>query len=485
MECPICCENYNQNTRKSVECPNPACQHICCKKCVRTYIVNTIEKPHCMSCKNTWDLGFCNENLNRSFMDGDYKNHRKKLLYDVEKSKMPATMPMVEEYLDLGNKKRELDIIKAKREEIAKIYNELKAKEYTMKNDIARIKRGKGQCKDKRVFIKPCPVNDCKGYLSTSYKCGLCNTWTCSKCHEVIGLDKNSEHVCNENSLKTVEMLKKDTKPCPGCGAGIFKISGCDQMFCTKCNIPFSWKTGKKVTGVIHNPHYYQWQKEMGGNAQVPGAVQCGGIPAYWYFKNKARESVMKEVNEKHRQIIMSDDGSLNKKVLHERYTTILQTTFSLHRAANHFQQVDVDDMRGYCQSLRDNQDLRIKYMCKEITEKKLINTIMRRDKQYNKKKEILEVYEVYLAVVTDSLIQIYNNMNASNIITNLNKCWKVIDYCNTELIKIGEKYSNAIGLISHNFYLQNKKRYASCWKNMKFTVQELDPTTWTLINSC
>ena len=123
--------------------------------------------------------------------------------------------------------------------------------------------------------------------------------------------------------------------------------------------------------------------------------------------------------------------------------------------------------------------------MCKEITEKKLINTIMRRDKQYNKKKEILEVYEVYLAVVTDSLIQIYNNMNASTIITNLNKCWKVIDYCNTELIKIAEKYTNAIGLISHTFYLQNKKRYASCWKNMKFTVQELDPETWTLIDSC
>ena len=40
----------------------------------------------------------------------------------------------------------------------------------------------------------------------------------------------------------------------------------------------------------------------------------------------------------------------------------------------HHFQQVDVDDMRGYCQSLRDNQDLRIKYMCKEITEKKLTN---------------------------------------------------------------------------------------------------------------
>ena len=47
----------------------------------------------------------------------------------------------------------------------------------------------------------------------------------------------------------------------------------------TQCKVPFSWKTGLKVTGVIHNPHYYQWMKEGGNQQHQPGAEVCGGLP--------------------------------------------------------------------------------------------------------------------------------------------------------------------------------------------------------------
>jgi len=39
-----------------------------------------------------------------------------------------------------------------------------------------------------------------------------------------------------------------------------------------------------KVSGTIHNPHFYEWQRESGENIQNPGAIACGGIPGYGQF---------------------------------------------------------------------------------------------------------------------------------------------------------------------------------------------------------
>ena len=39
--------------------------------------------------------------------------------------------------------------------------------------------------------------------------------------------DKKVKHECNEDIVLNIKELKKDTKPCPKCGMGIFKIDGC------------------------------------------------------------------------------------------------------------------------------------------------------------------------------------------------------------------------------------------------------------------
>ena len=55
-------------------------------------------------------------------------------------------------------------------------------------------------------------------------------------------------------------------------------------MYCTVCHTPFSWRTGRKVFGTIHNPHFYQWQRDQndGVAPRVPGGdpnMNCGGLP--------------------------------------------------------------------------------------------------------------------------------------------------------------------------------------------------------------
>ena len=48
----------------------------------------------------------------------------------------------------------------------------------------------------------------------------------------------------------------KDSKPCPNCYIPIFKLSGCNQMFCTNCHVVFDWISLKIDKGPVHNQHF-------------------------------------------------------------------------------------------------------------------------------------------------------------------------------------------------------------------------------------
>jgi len=100
-----------------------------------------------------------------------------------------------------------------------------------------------------------CP-RDCPGYL-VDFRCGICTMEACSECYT----SKEDEHKCAEDDVKTFEVLKQGTKPCPRCLSPIYKESGCDQMFCTMCHLVFSWATGKQELGAVHNPHHREFME--------------------------------------------------------------------------------------------------------------------------------------------------------------------------------------------------------------------------------
>ena len=111
--------------------------------------------------------------------------------------------------------------------------------------------------KERKKFIRKCPDKGCRGFLSIRWKCEMCDKTVCSKCLEIkptLPKEENCtivEHVCNPDNIKTAELLKKDTRPCPSCGEQITKISGCDQMWCPSCKNAWSWNRGVIVHGVI------------------------------------------------------------------------------------------------------------------------------------------------------------------------------------------------------------------------------------------
>ena len=133
----------------------------------------------------------------------------------------------------------------------------------------------------KKKFIRRCMKAGCQGFLSTAWKCGICEHYSCGKCFVVKGATHDVAHICQKDDLETADMIRKDSKPCPNCGEYINKSSGCSQIFCITCKTPWDWDTGRIVTkGVIHNPHYYEWMKQTGGEIpRNPADVPCGGYP--------------------------------------------------------------------------------------------------------------------------------------------------------------------------------------------------------------
>ena len=100
----------------------------------------------------------------------------------------------------------------------------------------------------------PCPSIECRGFVSSN-KCGTCKAEICKECREPMSLS----HKCNLENIESIKAIQKDSKPCPSCGASIFKIQGCNHMFCTNCRTHFEWET-KKILKTSTNHHYLNTQ---------------------------------------------------------------------------------------------------------------------------------------------------------------------------------------------------------------------------------
>ncbi len=443
-DCSICCHSYNKTLHSKVICYK--CTFNACKKCIRYYLTHTIKNPHCMNCKEEWERDFLIENLNSSFVNKTYKNYRTEVLFDREKAQFPETMHLVEKESQIRELHKVNNTYQDQLLQLQQIIRENNHKIWLIRRN--------GVPKDKKsIFIKACPADGCKGMLSSAHKCGVCNIWACSKCFEVKGFHKDSPHTCKEENIKSAEMIKKETKNCPGCASLIYKISGCSQMWCTQCKIAFDWRTGEIETGVIHNPHFYEWQKQTGNNIRNPTEVPCGGIPDYYSFRTKFRYFKQK----------MS--------------TSTFNWCFSFHRFAGHWQHYEIRNLRRDCRELQNNSNLRIKYLMNEVDENTFKDKVQKKEKQRNKKMAILHIYELMNTVFTESLVDIYNNVIEDQILKNRDRIEKLILYSNNELSRISYIYSQSVQLLEANNFAQyrqkfNKKQYVDFNKKYESTKQ-------------
>jgi len=374
-----------------------------------------------MNCKKGWSRETLYDNFSSKFINTDLKARREELLFERERSLMPETQPYVEAELKVRYHAKKIEELQKKIEivriEMGKVYslplgplavehgltNDLEADifRHGMAMEKAKIIRchevdvgyhthaqqawtngGSRAAQVKRQFVRACPSNGCNGFLSTAWKCGICENWACPDCHEVKGLEKDAPHTCDPANIATAQLLAKDSRNCPKCASMIFKINGCDQMWCTQCHTAFSWNTGRIEEHRVHNPHYYEWMRQNGTLPREPGDVPCGGLPTLEHL----------------RVALGTYTGS---RYSQDARTPAQKQLWNIHRAHTHTQWV-VQDRYVADDVAAAHRDLRVKFMLKDFTEEVFKKKLQQREKAREKKEAIRQVLDMYQTVTID-----------------------------------------------------------------------------------
>ena len=454
-DCEVCCLGLNKSNRREVKC---VCGYKVCMSCTIHYIKDTAF-AHCMNCKLGWDREFMDNNFTKVFVNGEFKVHRQNMLFDRERSMLPETQNVVELILKLkkmyADTQARLVVIKSdlyaaemksatlkldRPANLDRVWNIVEATAYEdtiieCGKKIAELTYEKRhldtrstelklyiekpenitkpkEIKERSQFVHACPAEDCKGFLSTGWKCGLCKINVCSACQEI----KLTNHVCNEDTVKTVALMKKDSRACPTCAAVIFKINGCNQIWCTQCHTAFDFKSGLIETK-IHNPHYYEWMRQTGqaiprAIGDNPGGGNCELLDVFTLIHNAGLRI--------------------------GRYGINIYQLEETDRFRRHIEQVELPRYRV---SVDGNLDLRIKFMLNEINETTFKEIIQIREKKNQKNREYTQVITMYMTVCRDILIRTRDITVSEEALALIGELDKLCEYFNQCMETISNRY--------------------------------------------
>lgn len=422
--CNVCAED--KNDAEFTKCIK--CDYECCKTCLKTYIKSNFKDiVNCMNCKITFTRHTLVSMLGITYITKDFQKIQNKIRIDRQISKLSTFQEKAKTELLIEKESKEL-------EDLCKIINE---KKKIIRNlyDITKFPV------TKKNYIRPCSVKDCRGFLSANYKCELCNITTCSDCLE----PKLDDHVCNEDLKATATLIKKDTKNCPKCGMGIYKIDGCDQIWCSLCQTAFSWKTGIIETGRIHNPHYYEFLRKQ-NNGEIP-----------------REEELVARVNCQNRQldnVILRNCNSIYKNNKNDNIKKIMLYITDYIRYYYH--NLSIKESFGINLLSFDNklERLNVDYLKGTILKESYEKSVS----LYEKKKELLMEKNMIMITLTeginDMMLDFYDKSvgRTNKILLSTNeqiaeslelmntvnvRLYNLIEYCKDEDVKLSKLYSS------------------------------------------
>ena len=419
-DCIICGESINKSTRANIDCC--FCDFSACRTCWQTWFLSeSIIKCMSPNCGKEWTRKYLSDTMTKSFISKDLKNHRENILFDKERALFPATQLII-------GKVKEIDTLQKEYWDLERSIRHIRIKqnEVALRQGELRREIGRGVPKERAEFVRACPDENCQGFLSSQWKCGICDKWTCPECHEIKGLEKDCEHTCDPNNVETAKLLAKDTKACPSCGFGIYKIDGCDQMWCVKCHIQFSWRTGVELKGYNHNPEYFRWMRETGQTInpnphQGPAQMMCG---------------------------VNLDDYTITRIITNvfPRDQNIIATFQRLYRFYRH-----VEFKLTYI-TREENADnelkkLRVKYLLGDITRDKWKKTLQQIDKKTKKAIAYNNVWKLTSTVLGSYMEQIITcsneNSNKNEYIKILQEAEKFKMYANASFYDASNVFSS------------------------------------------
>lgn len=494
--CSICASKYTPIIRKKIICK--FCSKDACSKCIEQYLTSRHEDGHCLHCRVNYNDTMLNEICTKTYLQQTYFRHRQEVLMNRERANLPGLQDDAirvrkrrDSMIKLQVLQKELRALKTERNDLAYAYYQLsteyntKYRELKENGQLADLKtkmdqyyerrcqnltvirekkleyralrwaniygnRGNNQTdenkeeeesdeknkeEEKRKFIRRCMRTGCQGFLSTAWKCGICEWYSCSKCFTVKGQEHNSLHECKKEDIDTADMIKKDSKPCPKCGEFINKSSGCSQMFCISCKTPWDWNTGKIVThGALHNPHYYEWMKRTGGEMpRNPADVPCGGYPNTWELRQLTRMMPQK----------------------------VYSLFYEFHRICMEIQDVTTRQYRRHIDQDNTNQ-INIRFLLRDHDEKMWGRCLAINEKKRKYDAEIQEIFTAFRMVAVELInrVQHYRDdvidtftllppKKAEKIILDLNvEIQELIRMINSALCNVSISYSYSVPFV-------------------------------------
>lgn len=414
-ECDVCCL-YADKYIACIYCKAEACD-----KCHQTFILDQFQDK-CMFCNKSWNYEFMQTNFKESWLEKTYKDKKKTLLFEKEKALLPTTqqeMKIDEEKEEMRKKfNRLVDRLKTHNDQLKKLYskskydldeaNALEAAMEKLRHKIDLLQVKNTELTPVTIEARPtypCSKGGCRGFLEKDFSCGMCETQHCKKCRDV---KLNDEHKCDPNTLETIKLMEKDTKPCPKCAVPIFKIEGCDQIWCVQCHTAFSWKTGKIDNGPIHNPHYWQYLREEGKDQEELNRLY-GDQP----------------------NVRIIDNPCLN---LDNVMMVAQAKAFEVCRLLVNIREYDLPK---YTRPV-DNKDIRVRYLKNDLDEKNFKITLYRREKKQLYNTEVSQILSMIHDASKDVLVEVFRETWTSRSMAKNRKNFeKLYKEKRTDLLKI------------------------------------------------
>jgi hypothetical protein len=235
-------------------------------------------------------------------------------------------------------------------------------------------------------------------------------------------------------------------------------------MYCTDCHTAWDWNTHRVVTGVIHNPHYYEFLNRGGvqrgrNHADIP----CGGLPDAYSMRN----------------IVTNVFGN-----------TTNSNFMRIHNCITHIQHYE---LRNHVveDNIETNRELRVKYLINEISENEFKAALQQFEKKRQKNISFHNIYQMFVDVASDIFRQIeveYRNRGQlrgsgddvisrreefkSFIYENVIILDNLIVYFNENLKKIGKMYKCVYSGISSEYaFIHNMETF-----NRRKAIAEATP---------
>jgi len=206
----------------------------------------------------------------------------------------------------------------------------------------------------------------------------------------------------------------------------------CSQMWCTQCQTAFNWKTGKIETGIIHNPHYWEYVKKLGqedaevnrmfgnGQAQEQNEIDLCNFRFEDLLRNKTFASNIQHIN---------------------------ADILDLFRQINHASRFDRDKYDVNLEDPKLNEDIRIKYLAKEIDEDYMKSLIQRRYKMNEFKSEMFQIIDTFVTVSRTLAVKYYHLIMKEGghqkvIISWMNEMNELTKFSLDSVIKLAKRFS-------------------------------------------